>query len=84
MCAVSHYCSTGVTMCLHRWKAEKARLEAEYADELAEAKKVHQEKVVKAKKQWEKEQKVKPFSAHTLYTTVVVLLLTLRVQVGLL
>lgn len=33
-------------------------MEADYANELAVAKKTHLDKVVKAKKQWEKEQKV--------------------------
>ena len=53
------------TQVLCRWKADKAELEAEYASDLAEAKKAHQEKVVKAKKQWEREQKV-PSPQHSL------------------
>ena len=42
----------------HRWKANKAEVEAGYVRELTEAKAIHQQHVVRIRRQWEKEQKV--------------------------
>ena len=42
-----------------RWKASKAEMEAEYAKELAQAKSIHQQRVARIRRQWEKEQKAR-------------------------